>query len=172
MKTKLFSLLIILILMGCEKENEYIPNPDQEIFFQLEYINYAWSYQHSGWMIDSSGAVRGFKLPKTWTFIDSNGFISSIDMKKNIEQMDTVFTKIEKDSLSKYVSKILNASKGKITEPKTEMFDAGSSLFSAFIYDSKLKKYKQVIIKQTGDLFIDNLSIEANEIYNWMTNIR
>jgi hypothetical protein len=51
MKTKLVSLFFILILMGCEKRIEYIPDPNQKILFQLEYINYALSFQHSGWMI-------------------------------------------------------------------------------------------------------------------------
>jgi len=172
MKTKLLSLFFILILMGCEKRNEYIPDPNQKIFFQLEYANYAWGFQHHGWMIDNTGAVRAFNLPKAWTYIDSQGFISSIDMDKNIEQLDKEFTIIDNESLTKYVAKIYAASEGKITDPQSQMFDAGSSVFSAFIYNSKLGKYKQVMIKQTGDVFIDNESIEANEIYNWMTNIR
>ena len=158
--------------MECKKENETLTTSNQEVFFQCDYINYAWVYQHSGWIIDSSGDVRGYNLPKVWNFVDSLGFISCINMKRNIEQLDTTFTKIDKDSLAKYVDKILDASKGIITDPKTVMFDAGSTLFSGFIYDSKSKQYKQVIIKQTGDQFIDNKSTEANEIYNWMINIR
>jgi hypothetical protein len=172
MKTKLLSLLFILILVACEKRNDYIPDPNQKIFFQLEYVNYAWGFQHSGWMIDNTGAVRGFNLPKAWTYIDSQGFISSIDMDKNIEQLDTAFTNIDNESLTKYVAKIYDASKGKITDPKSQMADAGGAVFSAFIYDSKLGMYKQVMLKQTGDVFIDNESIEANDIYSWMTNIR
>jgi hypothetical protein len=165
-------LLIILLLSGCTKDKDSLSVHNQEIFFQSDYINYAWGYQHSGWMIDSSGNVRGYNLPKDWTFADSNGIIDEIDMKKNIEQLDTLFSRIDKSILRKYIEKICDASKGDLTVPKSVMADAGSTIYSAFIFDQASKKYQQVILKQTGDLFIDNKSPEANEIYNWMINLK
>jgi hypothetical protein len=67
--------------------------------------------------------------------------------------------------------KVLNASNGIVTEPRSEMYDAGIAKYSAFVFDDKSEKYKQVMIKQTGDWFIDNKSPEANEIYNWMVKL-
>jgi len=169
MRTKFSRLLLLLFLVGCTKANEFPPNTGQEIYFQMESINFAWVYYHAGNMIDSSGFVRGYNLPKNWNWPDSLGYIASSKMKENFGQLDTIFTKINRDTLEKYINKIYKASKGPITKPVTQMYDAGTTRFSAYLYDSNSKIYREVLIKQIGDVFIDNKSSEANQIYNWMT---
>jgi len=168
MKTKLVPLLIILLIVGCTKQDYFYTNSNQEIYFQVERINSAWGFYHSGWMIDSAGQIRGYNQPEAWNWIDSHGYISGSKMKENIEQLDTTYTKINRDTLEKYISKIYFASKGELTDPVPQMADAGITVFSAFLYDSRSDKYKEVIIKQTGDQFIDNKSSSANQIYNWL----
>ena len=168
MKTRILSLSLILLSIGCTKENISPPNKGQEIYFQVEGLNYAWGFYHAGIMIDSSGYVRGYNLPAKWNWIDSLGYISNSQMKENIEQLDTTYSKIDRDTLQKYINLIYKASKGAITTPVTQMWDAGITSFTAYLYDSNSQKYKQVLIKQTGDQFIDNKSREANQIYNWL----
>jgi len=172
MKAKIFILFFIIFLTGCKKEDDFLINPDQEIYFQVVGLNYAWIFRHAGWMIDSAGAVRGYNLPKVWNWVDSLGYITNSKMKENIEQLDTTFTKIERDTLEKYINKIYKASKGPITDPVTQMFDAGTARYTAYLYNSRTQKYKEVIIKQIGDQFIDNKSLEANQIYNWLIRSR
>lgn len=157
--------------MCCKKENNTLPLINQQILFQVEYINGAWSFQHFGWLMDSSGNVRNYKLPEKWNFSDSAGYMSSADMSENFHQLDTVICKINKDTLQKYFYKLTNASTGKLTKPETQMYDAGSTLFSGYIYDLKSEKYKQILIKQIGDVYIENQSLEAKQIYNWMIRI-
>ncbi len=168
MRTNFSHLLLLLFLVGCTKENEFPSNTGQEIYFKVESINYAWVYHHAGNMIDSSGSVRGYNLPENWNWPDSLGYIANSKMKENIGQLDTIFTRIDRDTLEKYINKIYKASKGPITKPVSQMSDAGTTRFSAFLYDSNSKIYREVLIKQTGDVFIDNKSSEANQIYNWM----
>ena len=169
MRTKFCRFLLLLFLVGCTKANEFPPNTGQEIYFEVESINFAWVYHHAGNMIDSSGFVRGYNLPKIWNWPDSSGYIAVSNMQENIGQLDTIFTTINRDTLEKYINKIYKASKGPITKPVTQMYDAGTNRFSAYLYDSNSKKYREVLIKQIGDQFIDNKSSEANQIYNWMT---
>jgi hypothetical protein len=171
MRKMMFSIIVILTMTCCKIENNATPVLNQVILFQAEYVNYAWIYQHNGWLIDSSGYVRSYNLPKDSVFVDSSGYISSINMSKNIQRLDSVIGKINKDTLLKYFIKLQYAEKGVITKPITESYDGGVTKFSGYIYDSNSKEYKQVLIKQIGDVFIDNKSIEANEIYNWMINV-
>jgi hypothetical protein len=168
MKTKSFRLLLLLFLVGCTKANEFSVNTGQEIYFQVESIDFAWVYYHSGIMIDLSGFVRGYNSPQNWNWPDSLGYIASNKMKENIEQLDTIFTKINRDTLGKYINKIYKASKGPLTKPVTQSYDAGITRFTAYLYDSDSKIYREVLIKQIGDQVIDNKSAEANQIYNWM----
>ena len=171
MKMKMTVLLFLWIMTCCKKDNNSNPLISQQILFQADYINYAWTYQHYGWLIDSSGNVRSYKLPKKWNFADSDGYISAVDMNDNFQQLDTIVYKINKDTLQKYFNKLISAASGELTKPESEMFDAGSTLFSGYIYDLKSGKYKEILIRQIGDVFIENKSIEANQIYNWMIGI-
>lgn len=164
-------LIVILLLTGCEKKNDSPPTVNQLILFQSEYINFAWVYDHRGILIDSSGRVRSYKLPKIWHFPDTSGYVSLSDMDDNIGQLDTSAFKIKKDTLLKYFDKLKGAALGKITDPVQAMFDAGAHRYSGFIYDSKTKKYKEVLIRQSGDVYIENKSQEAKEIYYWMINL-
>src|SRR5665647_2073732 len=65
-------LFILLIFAGCEIINDLHPTA----LFEIQYINHAWGYQHSGSIIDASGDVREFDLPSVWNYPDSEGYIS------------------------------------------------------------------------------------------------
>jgi hypothetical protein len=171
MKPTTFYIAFLILLTCCNKEDDIIPSVKQSILFQKEYINYAWGYQQNGWLIDSAGNVRYYRLPKIWYFADSLGMISSQDMDGDIQQTDSILFKIDKDSLLKYFAKLENVLKGKLSEPRQEMFDAGITQFSGYLYQQDSKKYKQVIIKQTGDVAYENKSEEAREIYDWMNGL-
>ncbi len=170
MKLQNLLFMLILTITGCKKDNQ-LAVLNQEIVFQSEYINYAWVYVHEGFVIDSSGNIRTYKLPKIWHFADTNGYISAADMLENIQQLNPPSSKVNKDTLLQNYNKLILAASGVLTEPKVEMFDAGGTVTSGFIYDSKLKKYKQILIRQTGDVYIENQSPYAKEIYDWIINI-
>jgi hypothetical protein len=168
---KIAFLLCLTIITGCKKENNAIPALKQEVLFQIDYINYAWGYDHHGLLIDSSGNVRTYRLPNNWHFEDADGTISASDMHENLQQIDTVSFKIDKDSLIANFRKLPYAAMGAITEPKMVMVDAGSTQYSGYIYNANLKQYKQILLKQEGDVLIENKSSEANEIYNWLVRL-
>jgi hypothetical protein len=171
MKPTVIYLTFLILLAGCNKDDDTIPAVGQVILFQKEYINYAWGYQQNGWVIDSSGNVRSYQLPEIWHFADSLGMISSQDMNDNIQQAGSILFKIDKDTLLHYFAKLEDAANGKLSEPRQEMFDAGITQFSGYLYQPNSKKYKQVIIRQIGDVYIENKSSEANDIYNWMVGL-
>jgi hypothetical protein len=171
MKTKLFLVFFIALSAGCKEENDSTPVINQEILFQVEYVNGAWIYQHNGFLIDSSGYVKSYKLPNTWHFVDSLGYISQDDMNDNILQLNTITQKIDKDTLAKYFDLLKYAAGGALTLPKNEMYDAGVTRYCGYIYNAKTEKYRQVMIRQIGDVRIENKSKEAEEIYNWLISL-
>jgi hypothetical protein len=171
MKVKILFLVFLFLIVGCDKDDDILSETDQTILFQSEYINYAWGYQHKGWIIDSSGNVRRFRMPEQWHFVDSLGLITSQDMNDNIQKTDSIILKIDKATLLNYFEKLKEVSNGKMSEPRQEMFDAGITQFSGYLYQTDSKKFKQVIIRQIGDVAYENKSAEANEIYNWMLQL-
>lgn len=170
MKTRVLILAILLSFMGCKQEFDS-PAHNQEVVFKLEYINAAWSYQHQGIMINSNGKIWQYRLPKDWNFVDKEGFISSNNLIENLAKCEMTTITIHKDTLNKYYTKMLKAASGTISEPRMEMADAGSTTYSGYIYSSRTNKYKEVLMRQIGDIYIENQTSEAKEIYNWLNRV-
>jgi hypothetical protein len=168
----IFGLILTLISFNsCKTE---VPVLHQKILFEQHYVNYAWSYQNSGYLVDSLGYVRVFNLSKDtikWNEPDKDGTISVEQMTRNLELCTTLVGQIDPDTISYYSSKIWAASKGNISAPQNIMADAGSNVFSAFIFDNKTNKYQKVMLKTWGDWTINNDAPEAESIYSWMTRI-
>lgn len=92
-------------------------------------------------------------------------------MKENLNKLHETTVTVNKDTLLKYYNKLTSAAQGEITKPKTEMYDAGTASYSGYIYDSRTEQYQKVLIKQTGDVYTENKSAVAKEIYNWLIKI-
>jgi|GEM_PF-209761 len=171
MKAKYLLAFICIVFMSCKTETPLI---QQKIVFEQHYVNSAWGYQNKGYLIDSSGYVRTFDLSKDsikWNEPDKDGFISTEKMNENLAHCKSIAGLINKDSLSYYAGKIWAASQGKISEPVNQMADAGSIVYSAFIFDKETKRYKKVMLKTWGDRMIDNNAPEAVSIYKWMEKL-
>ena len=89
-------------------------------------------------------------------------------MDSNILETDSVCYKIDKNELNDKIGLISKASNGEISEPVHEMYDAGGTDYSGFIFDERAKIYKKVLLKQIGDFRIDNSSAESVELYEWL----
>lgn len=165
--------LSVLFLTNCNKDNDDIEllEIEQRIYFQYNYINHAWGYQHSGWLIDSSGNVYCYNKPENWQHGDSSGFISASEMDSNILETDSICYRVDKEILSDKIELIYKASKGDISEPIHEMYDSGGAAYSTFIFDENSKTYKKILLKQTGDFRIDNSSPESVELYKWLDSV-
>ena len=76
-------LIALLIITGCKK-NVAI-NEKQRILFQVDYVNYAWGYQHTGFIIDNEGNVRTYKNPQNWIFPDKDFNIIESQVLENFK---------------------------------------------------------------------------------------
>lgn len=68
-------------------------------------------------------------------------------MNENIQQLDSVSLTIENDILFKYFCMLKGASEGHLSDPVNRMFDADTTIYSGYLYDSIVKEYKHVLIK-------------------------
>ena len=171
MKTNILLFSFLLLLLSC---NEEIPQLKQKVYFEKHYINMAWLPQSSGFLIDSLGNVMEFRwveVSHIWYDPDSTGYVSSANMNKNISFCQTDTFHINPDTLKYYVDRIQAASTGIISDPKLVMADAGTTTYSAFIFDSKTNLYKQVLLMIDGDISRTNSTPEANEIYRWLSRV-
>lgn len=163
----LIPLICCLLFYSCERIEEI----NQQILFQIEYSNAAWGTQHKIWLVDSSGVLTSYNLPTKWNHPDDDGCLSLSEMNENISQSGQLGCNVNKDNLFKYFNLIDEAKNGKIANPEQRMFDAGIVVYSGFLYNSKREIYKQIFIRQEGDIYIENQSEAAQEIYNWLKTL-
>lgn len=172
MRRALF-IFTILLLTGCD----HVPSDNpryalrQKVLFQFEYVNYAWGYQHHGWLIDSSGRLHCYNHPNNWTFPDSTRTISATDMEQNLQNTDSICYQIDPEILKAKFSLLPLAAKGPISDPVNEMYDAGNAVYAGYLFAPSTNRYKRILLRQTGDVRIDNQSQQAQELYEWLQSV-
>ena len=134
--------------------------------------NYAWGYGHSGWLIDSSGAVRTFTLALS----DSVGYFNQSDTmpmriyNKLLAKITPAGRTIPADTLLSMQALIEPASEG-IVSFGGMCNDYGLFRYSAFSYDTHSSRVKEIICYQFGDETACNSSGEAKKIARWLNSI-
>jgi len=92
-------------------------------------------------------------------------------MEDNIRQLDTITFEIDKNELLKNFSMLENISKGELIKPSNRAYDAGTTDFSGFLFDTDKQQYKHVLIKRVGDCPLENNSPEAEEVFRWLLRV-
>jgi len=165
----LLFLLTVLFLTGCKKN--YVISNKQLILFQIEYINYAWGYQHNGFIIDSEGNILTYKNPLKWNFPDKDFTISETQVKDNISNCINYGKKIPKEELQKYTNYIKNIASSKVTALKNVSADAGSLKYICYRFSESSGNYKGYVIKMEGDFTCENLNFFSKKVVTWLKSI-
>lgn len=156
---------ILVLLTGCEG----LYDNNQVTIFEVQYINHAWGYQHSGIIIDQEGKVREFNLPDSWNFC-SGGYISAEAMAENIAQCREVACSLGALDLRHYSYLLSRAERGKMSDPRHQMCDYGERTYCGYIFEPERNRYRKVVLKNYGDWYSENNAEETNEICEWLDN--
>lgn len=172
-KTILYLVLAPILLFGSCQKSELNIKPDQIAYFEFEYVNYAWGYTHTGWIIDNLGEILGYKLPDQWVFPDSAGYISEIDLALNLSFTNSAYKyQISTAELSQKINLIPDAAKGKLSTPKYAMADAGGWAFYCYVWDSGKNKYRRILLDLKGDSEQFNKSSAARALVSWLEKVQ
>jgi hypothetical protein len=161
--------LLVVVMAGCKKNN--LISEKQAIFFQFEYINYAWGYQHHGFLIDKDGNVLTYKNPENWNFPDNDLVLTENQVAENIAICMHSGRKISKAELNKYSNYIRNISSTKVTALKNVAADEGSSKYICYQFSESTGIYKGYVIKLEGDFTCENLNFYSKKVASWMKEI-
>jgi hypothetical protein len=159
----------ILFMTGCKKN--YVISERQKVLFHYEYVNYAWGYQHSGFIIDNEGNVLIYENPENWNFLDDNHSISEAQIAENISKCRISGKKIPQEDLQKYTNYIKNIASSQVTALKNVAADAGSHEYFCYQYSESSQTYKCYLIKMEGDFTCENLNFYTKKIVTWMKEI-
>jgi len=167
---KFFLLLFSgIFFISCQKDHGI--SKKQAILFQLDYVNYAWGYQHNGFVIDNEGNILTYNNPQDWNFPDNELTLFESQVEENISKCVPTGRKITSDELKKYSNYIKNIASSKVTALKNAGADAGSHEYICYQFSESTRKYKGHIIKMEGDFTCENLNYYSKKVVVWMKNI-
>jgi hypothetical protein len=161
--------LTVLFITCCKKNN--VISDKQSILFQFDYVNYAWGYQHNGFIIDNEGNVLSNSNSEDWNFPDNDFTLSENQVVENIKKCAQTGKKIPKEELQKYANYIKNIASSKVTALKNVAFDRGSSEFICYQFLESTGTYKGYLIKMEGDFTCENLNFYSKKVVAWMKDI-
>jgi hypothetical protein len=156
------------MMQGCKKSPG--ASNEQQLYFQLDYLNYAWGYQHTGYIIDGNGNVLVYDNPEKWNFPDDTFTLTADQVAENITLCRKSGISVSREELIKYASHIGNIAASKVTALRNVGADAGSVQF--ICYEVKGSGvYKGTLIKLEGDFTCENLNFFSKKIVSWMKEI-
>ena len=171
-KLKILVLILpFLISSACISKDDDVVLDGETIYFQFEYINYAWSFQHRGFIIDQQGNIYDYKLPEDWISAE-NDKISMKDFESNLSKTDIRLTTLSENDIKKIEILALNAKYGKLTEPKYVMADAGGEVYAIYMASEGEEILTKYLLQQRGDVYQKNKSSASDKITNWLIDIR
>jgi len=162
--------IILLVTAGCRKN--YSLSENQIILFQFDYLNYAWGYQHHGFLIDSEGNILRYENPEGWNFPDSELNLTSAKAAENISKCFPAGKQIDKDELLKYASYINNIAQSRVTALKNAGADGGTSQYICYQFSENSGTYEGHVVKMEGDFTCENLNYYSKKVTLWMKKIQ
>ncbi len=164
-----FFIIPIFLITGCKKN--IVINEKQAILFQVDYMNYAWGYQHNGFIIDNEGNILTYKNPQNWNYPDNEFNLSESQVRANIGSCLNTGKRIPSEELKKYANYIKNISSSKVTALKNVAADAGSLEYICYRFSEDSGTYKGCLIKMEGDFTCENLNFYSKKVSTWLKNI-
>jgi len=167
----LLSLFVLqLFIAGCRKAN--IVSEGQKILFQYDYMNYAWGFQHSGFIIDTEGNILEYNKPEKWNFPGNDNILTQAEIEENLQSCTPSGQKVPVNELQKFSKYIDNIAASKISARRRKGADMGSQIYYCFQYSEGNGEYRATIIKTEGDFESENLNFYSKRTIDWLKSIR
>src|SRR5512138_3295166 len=131
---KIFILISLSLLVASIEScrEKYLVSHDQEIIFQMDYVNHAWGYQHFGFMVDNLGRVLTYDNPEKWNFADDNLILTEKQVDENISMCRISSEKIPAEELARFSSYIDKIASSKLSATRNTGADQGTMQFICY----------------------------------------
>ncbi len=172
MKTILSILILTLAfsLGACSDDSEQIAT-GQNIYFEVNYVNFAWGKQFKGILIDKDGKIRTYDKPTKWNIVSEKTELSVSQMEENIASATLSEKTVSLSELKENIARISTIVPGNFSKPVNGGADRGTTSFFAYRYDEARSVYIPVLLGETGDLEVSSMDKSSTEISAWLNGI-
>ena len=167
----ILSALVLLLTSSCKDAST---NPGSltvpRMFFESEYVNYAWGYSHSGRFIDTSGLVISYDIARSGDHWEPNrsGYYTESEIWAKIHHRDTVRGLVPADTLELLKSLGLASMVGTYSDTTCPGADMGALIYSCYVFQADSLKFQRIILRVDGDCRYHNTSENAIELAAWL----
>jgi hypothetical protein len=140
------------------------------MFFETEYINYAWGFVYQGTMIDQDGSIFSYNPAKdTITVLyHTDGYYTEQELRSKYQHTKTYLRKVNEDSL-KWSHKLATLVKvNNFSDTVRVGADQGGLEYSVYIYRAENNEYQKVTLRVEGDQAFYNKSESAIALVTWL----
>ncbi len=161
-----------ILAVSC-RDTSTNPDPGRigvRVFLEREYINYAWGYDHSGWIVDTAGNMISYNIAKagvTWT-PNPGGYYTAEELSAKAHHCDTLRGTVPTDTLQWLRTLAESSVGGAYSDTTHPMVDAGTVTLFCYVYDPDSSKYRQVVLLEYGDYQFSNTAAPAIQLSDWM----
>lgn len=173
MKKNLLLFMVTGIFSNCNLLESDTSVNTQNILFEVEYINYAWGFNWSGFYINKYGEVYSYIVDRdSIPRISENGYYSEQELMNKYRQNSKLVKNLDYREVSDQKSLIPLTASASNSDTLNGGADMGISKFKCYSYDWKKRKYQEIILLQEGDRTFKNLSPAADSLARWLKEIR
>ncbi len=173
MKGYLLVLFMTVTLAGCNVFNNNSGKDFQKYLFEVQYINYAWGYIHSGFYINKKGEIYQFRYDRDSEQWRSNpdNYYTEEELKDKYSPNHEFVATLEKSDVLAKKELIPTIMESSYSDSVQIGADQGAKRYICYYYDSKKKEYLRIIIEQEGDWSFNKQSAAADSVVNWLKKL-
>lgn len=169
---KIVLMFLGIVFFSCEKETvEAKIDANQEVFFEVNYINFAWGKQEGGFMIDKTGAVKKITALKHLAE-EHKGYVTEAQMKEKLLFATEKKKEIAANELLKFTDLIPAIKSDNFSKRTNVGADMGAYTYYAYVYNANEKVYKAIKLAEFGDWTTENLDTNAKKITVWLKELQ
>jgi len=162
--------LLILPLASCTSVTS--PGAPGGTIFEVEYVNFAWVPTWKGFAIDSTGAIHGYDLKgKPWE-PGNPDYVTRAELAAKYSSDPQPAGSVDRATFQAMQERAGGAAAGPLSEPASRCADAGTTTYSAWLYDSEQDAFRRVLLWREGDVARMNQSTDARAIAEWLMSLQ
>ncbi|MGD8306088.1 MAG: hypothetical protein PVF17_05495 [Ignavibacteria bacterium] len=142
----------------------------QTYYFEVEYVNHAWGYQHNGFYIDKTGDVFAYNYNEQddpWN-PETRDHFTVEELVDKYSHSNSLCDKIDFITLKEKQLYIPIALAGNISDTTSDGADMGTLSYICYRYNSNSNLYTPIILQVSGDIAFKNESEAAENLVLWL----
>jgi hypothetical protein len=162
---------LVALLLACgNPPTETGDDIDQTYLFEVEYVNFAWGLAWRGLVIDREGNVNAYDHGhEVWSHA-ANDSHTEADLATKYAHGARYVGRIDEATVAQQFGKISRIA-DQLSAPEHPCADAGAFTYRTFIYESETSRYRPLLLRQEGDVVLENTSSVAQELAGWLRNL-